>query len=194
MSLIKIQYSISGTTALAVEPYVVQAATNPAVITAGEQLNLDFIADGTYFTLVPVRNQVKISNATIVSWTCKTPFVNGTLVINNVIDPTLDVEITIPVKVKVAPQLITKPFLSQNTAPIDTRLVLSKKEMLETNDLYQPDVYFALCKDDGHFYLYNKNGVPTEETGKYTLITDIIEYSINSLDGGLIEADEIEEI
>ena len=186
MSLIKIQYSISGTTALAAETYVVQADTNPAAIAAGEQLSLDFIADGTYFTIVPVRNQVKISNAAVVSWSCKTPFVNGTLVINNVINPDLDVEITIPVKVKVAPQLVTKPFLNQNTAPIDTRLVLSKKEMLETNDLYQPDVYFALCKDDGHFYLYNKNSVANTNTGKFVIITDTVKPYLINIDGGEI--------
>ncbi len=44
--------------------------------------------------------------------------------------------------------------------------------MREANDTYLPDTYFALCKDEGHFYLYNKYNEPNEETGKYTLISD----------------------
>lgn len=186
MSLIKIQYSVSGTTPLAAENYILQADANPATIVAGEQISLDFNADGVYFTLVPIKTQVKVSNATLVSWTSKSPFTLGTLVINSVVDENSDVEITIPVKVKVAPQLITKPFLNQVSAPIDTRLVLSKKEMLDVNDTYQPDVYFALCKDEGHFYLYNKNSEPNEETGKFTLITDIFNEAFTNIDGGEI--------
>jgi hypothetical protein len=69
------------------------------------------------------------------------------------------------------------------SAPVDTRLVLTKKEMLEVNDLYQPEVYFALCKDDGHFYLYNKNIKGNSETGKFTVITEVIEATV---DGGEI--------
>ena len=127
MSLIKINYSVSGITPLAVEKYIAQANTNPTTIVAGEQVSLDFSADGTYFTLVPVKNQVQISNASIVSWTSKNPFTAGTLVINNVVDVEADIEITIPVKVKIAPQLITKPFVTRVSTPIDTRLVLSKQ-------------------------------------------------------------------
>ena len=186
MSLIKIQYSVNGTTPLAAEKYILQANANPATIVAGEQISLDFNADGVYFQLIPIKTQVKVSNATLVSWTSKSPFNSGTLVINSVVDENADVEITIPVKVKVAPQLITKPFLNQVSAPIDTRLVLSQKEMLDINDTYQPDVYFALCKDDGHFYLYNKNNEANETTGKFTLITDMFNEAFTNIDGGEI--------
>jgi hypothetical protein len=68
-------------------------------------------------------------------------------------------------------------------APVDTRLVLTKKEMKEANDNYLPDTYFALCKDEGHFYLYNKNSEPNPETGRFTLILDRVDSSI---DGGEI--------
>jgi hypothetical protein len=71
-------------------------------------------------------------------------------------------------------------------APVDTRLVLTKKEMREANDNYLPDTYFALCKDDGHFYLYNKNNEPNEVTGKFTLITEVVETYIDAFDGGEI--------
>jgi hypothetical protein len=67
MSLIKITYSVNGTSPLAAEKYTLQDTSNPTVIAAGEQVSLDFTADGVYFTLVPVKNQVKITNATIVS-------------------------------------------------------------------------------------------------------------------------------
>jgi hypothetical protein len=58
--------------------------------------------------------------------------------------------------------------------------------MLDINDTYQPDVYFALCKNDGHFYLYNKNSESNEVTGKFTLITEIVENYIETFDGGEI--------
>ena len=71
-------------------------------------------------------------------------------------------------------------------APVDTRLVLTKKEMKEANDNYLPDTYFALCKDEGHFYLYNKKNESNEETGKFTLITEVVETYIDKFDGGEI--------
>jgi hypothetical protein len=67
MSLIKITYSVSGTTPLTAEKYITQASSNPATIIAGEQISLAFIADGVYFTVVPVKSQVKITNASVVS-------------------------------------------------------------------------------------------------------------------------------
>ena len=85
-----------------------------------------------------------------------------------------------------APQLVSKPFLYQIPTPVDTRLVLTKQEMREAEDNYLPNTYFALCKDEGHFYLYNKNNEPNEETGKFTLITDVVEINIKGLDGGEI--------
>lgn len=186
MSLLKITYSVNGTSPLAAEKYILQDTSNPTAIAVGEQVSLDFTADGVYFTLVPVKNQVKITNATIVSWNCKAPFTKATLEINNVVDSNIDVEIIIPVKVKVAPQLVTKPFLAKVNAPIDSRLVLSKKEMLEIEEANQPDVYFALCKEDGHFYLYNKNSISNTETGKFTLISDYINSENTEFDCGEI--------
>lgn len=186
MSNIVIQYSVSGSTPLTVDTYVFGVNSNPKVINSSEQLTLQFKADGIYFQLVPTKSQVKITNATLASWTCKSPYSEATLEIKDVVDVSADVVITIPTKVKIAPQLVTKPFLTQITAPLDTRLVLSKKEMLEIKDNYQPDVYFALCKDDGHFYLYNKNVSKNDETGKFTIITDSIQKTLITIDGGEI--------
>lgn len=51
---------------------------------------------------------------------------------------------------------------------IDNRLVLSKVEMLNINDNHMPEKYFAVCKDDGYLYIYNKNSaLITSETGKF---------------------------
>jgi hypothetical protein len=96
-------------------------------------------------------------------------------------NPTSDVEVTIVAVVSAAPQIVGKPFLYQLAAPVDTRLVLSKKEMCNISDNFLPDIYFALCKDDGHFYLYNKANEPKDETGKFTLIADAIEIKYEDL-------------
>ena len=53
--------------------------------------------------------------------------------------------------------------------PIDGRILLSKKEMYEIDDNILPEKYFAICKEDGRLYLYNKFNVITEETGKWRL-------------------------
>lgn len=51
---------------------------------------------------------------------------------------------------------------------IDNRLVLSKVEMLNINDNQMPDMYFAVCSDDGYLYIYNKNAsLISSETGKF---------------------------
>lgn len=183
MSAIIINYAVDGSTPLKAATYVLPANDNPAAIAAGESVTLNFTADGTYFTILPVSAKVIVENATLSSWTCLKPFTAASAIITNVVDPEADVTITIPVKVKTAPQQVIKPFFVQATTPIDTRLVLSKTEMKNAIDTYLPDVYFALCKDDGHFYLYNKQMEPNELTGRYTLITDAVEGMIH-IDGG----------
>ena len=110
-------------------------------------------------------------------------------------NPTSDVVVTIKAKVNVVPQEIVKPFLLQKTFPVDSRLVLSKAEMREVLDSTMPDIYFALCKNDGHFYLYNKAIEPNEETGKYRLISDSITYLMEpDITGKVAEAIEKENI
>lgn len=51
--------------------------------------------------------------------------------------------------------------------PIDERLVLTKAEMLAINENTMPDVYFATCKDDGKFYIFDKSNTTSETTGKF---------------------------
>lgn len=50
---------------------------------------------------------------------------------------------------------------------VDNRLLLSKIEMASINDNQMPDKYFAVCKDDGYLYMYDKSKVPNNETGKF---------------------------
>lgn len=69
------------------------------------------------------------------------------------------------------------------SVPIDTRIVLTKAEMLATNDNVMPVTYFAICSDDGGFYLYNKNINDIDldpDTGKYTKIFDSAILSIST--------------
>ena len=179
---IKINYEVSGeATPLLPEKYIVGAESNPTIIAEGETVKLNFKADGMYFALKS-RKGATATGATL-NWSCASPYTEAEITLSN---PTSNVEITIVAVVKAAPQVVGKPFLYQMAAPVDTRLVLTKKEMREANDNYLPDTYFALCKDEGHFYLYNKNSEPNEVTGKFTLITEVVKTYIDAFDGGEI--------
>ena len=50
---------------------------------------------------------------------------------------------------------------------VDSRLTLSKTEMLAIKDSLMPTVYFAVCKDDHAIYIYNKDNSVDPETGKF---------------------------
>lgn len=58
-------------------------------------------------------------------------------------------------------------FLLNASSPLDYRQVLTKQQMLSAEDYGMPDVYFAICKDDGKFYLYNKSNISNSDTGKF---------------------------
>ena len=67
---------------------------------------------------------------------------------------------------------VNSSFKVQAPAPIDTRLTLTKAQMLTTNDNLMPSVYFALCTDDNAFYLYSKANTVDEYTGKFRYMFD----------------------
>ena len=50
---------------------------------------------------------------------------------------------------------------------VDSRLTLSKAEMLTIKDSLMPAVYLAVCKDDNAIYIYNKDNSVDPETGKF---------------------------
>ena len=50
---------------------------------------------------------------------------------------------------------------------IDSRLTLSKAEMLAIKDDLMPTVYLAVCKDDNFIYIYNKDNSVDPETGRF---------------------------
>lgn len=59
-------------------------------------------------------------------------------------------------------------FMVGSREPIDNRLILTKAEMLAMSEAIMPDVYFAICKDDGKVYVYNKNStIQSSETGLF---------------------------
>ncbi len=186
---INIKFEISGeSTPLNPQYYILPAATNPTTIEAGETAVLNFTADGMYFGFKS-RKGASATGADL-SWSSSGS--GATITLSN---PTSDVEVTILAVVNTAPQLVSKPFLYQLAAPVDTRLILSKKEMREMSDNFLPNIYFALCKNDGHFYLYNKDLEPNEETGKYRLIADSITYILEpDIEGKVAEAIEKENI
>lgn len=163
--------------------YVKALDTNPTTIEEGGSATLDFVADGLYFVFLKAKAlAAKVTGASF-TWTSTDPFTSGRMVLSN---PTDNIVINIRAKVNVVPQEVTRPFLLQKNFPVDTRLVLSKQEMLEMDDTGMPNTYFALCKDEGHFYLYNKNSEPNEVTGKFTPITEVVETYIDSFDAGEI--------
>ena len=53
--------------------------------------------------------------------------------------------------------------------PIDQRLVLTKEQMRSVVEARMPDVYVAICKDDGKLYTFNKANVFDDDTGKFRL-------------------------
>ena len=62
-------------------------------------------------------------------------------------------------------------------AAVDKRIYLTKAEMLTAEDNFNlPDVYFAVCPDDGKLYLYNVNNVASAETGKFKRIESTINF------------------
>ena len=53
---------------------------------------------------------------------------------------------------------------------VDSKMYLTKAQMLVQNDNIMPDVYFAVCPDDGKFYLYNKANLVDPTTGKFRVL------------------------
>ena len=51
---------------------------------------------------------------------------------------------------------IPQGFKIASKEVVDTRLVMSKAEMLTVSDAVMPEVYFTLCSDDNTMYIYNK--------------------------------------
>lgn len=58
-------------------------------------------------------------------------------------------------------------FKIGSVEPIDTRLTLSKTEMLNISDNLMPNVYFAVCTEDHELYIYDKFGDIDPDTGKF---------------------------
>lgn len=59
-----------------------------------------------------------------------------------------------------------------SAAPIDSRLVLSKEQMLAVNDNVYPQVYSCVCSDDRQLYIYDKDAEISAETGKFRKAAD----------------------
>lgn len=66
---------------------------------------------------------------------------------------------------------INAPFELGAAVPVDTRLTLSKAEMLTVNDNVWPSKYLTVCSDDGAIYLYDKTNTMDAETGKFRILS-----------------------
>lgn len=78
-------------------------------------------------------------------------------------------------------------FNIKGASPIDTRLVLSKSEMLNINDNLMPETYFAVCTNDDQLYLYNKYAEPNAETGKFQLLGKDVIDRVSVLEDDVVE-------
>lgn len=167
--IINYEIASDATSPMLLTKYVKELDTNPKTIEEGGTVTLGFVADGLYYILQKAKAlAIKVTGASS-TWSCVAPYTYGSLVLSN---PTSDVTVSIKAKVNVLPQQLSRPFLVQKPFAIDTRMVLSKAEMRDIDDTEMPDTYFALCKEDGHFYVYYKEADFNEETGKYSLVTD----------------------
>lgn len=84
---------------------------------------------------------------------------------------------------------ISSGFKIGSTEPIDSRLVLTKREMVAMKDTLMPESYISICKDDHRVYSYNKSNKFNTETGKFRILESIIKGYYNDgefyEDGGL---------
>lgn len=92
---------------------------------------------------------------------------------------------------------ITYPygFIVSSPEPIDSRIVLTKEEMVAMKKAKMPQVYFAICKDDGNLYLYNSANEIDEETGRFRLLqsggsTDATDVKVSEKEGNIITMEE----
>lgn len=158
-------YSITiNVTPLEAKSYIFSDPTNPTTIDAGETVELKFSADSVFYILL--KNQasaVAVSGAQILSWECAAPYSEAILTIGNA---TNNVIINLAARQKISPIVMSSPFKLNAQAPIETRFVLTKQQMLEMLDTSEPDIYFAVCKDDRRFYIYDKT-FSSIETGKF---------------------------
>ena len=71
-------------------------------------------------------------------------------------------------------------FTIGSSEPIDSRLVMSKEQMLNINPLTQPEKYFCVCNDDSLIYVYDANNAEDPATGKFRVVSggsvDLSEY------------------
>ena len=56
--------------------------------------------------------------------------------------------------------------------PIDSRLVMTKAQMLAANDATMPQVYGCWCTEDGKPYIYNKNNTVDSQLGRFRQAPD----------------------
>ena len=62
-------------------------------------------------------------------------------------------------------------FTIGSSEPIDSRLIMSKEQMLNINPLTQPEKYFCVCSDDSLIYVYDANNAEDPTTGKFRVIS-----------------------
>lgn len=78
-------------------------------------------------------------------------------------------------------------FIITSKEPIDSRLVMTKAEMLAIKKARMPDNYFCLCSDDGKIYVYDATAEVDPELGRFRLANEDIEGDIEDIVDQLAE-------
>lgn len=79
--------------------------------------------------------------------------------------------------------VVPQGFEVQSKQPIDSRILLTKEQMLSINDNIMPVKYFVICVDDGKLYLYDKNRPTDPEVGRFKEVTADISGDISTIEG-----------
>ena len=74
-------------------------------------------------------------------------------------------------------------FTIGSSEPIDSRLVMSKDQMLNINPLTQPEKYFCVCSDDSLIYVYDANNADDPATGKFRVVSVRTSFSFPATSG-----------
>lgn len=79
------------------------------------------------------------------------------------------------------PIIFSNGFNITSKEPIDSRLVMTKEEMLAVKKARMPDKYFCLCSDDGKIYVYDANAEIDPEFGRFRPADEEIEGNIDDI-------------
>jgi len=68
-------------------------------------------------------------------------------------------------------------LLISGTDAVDTRLVMTKAEMVTAKGSKMPDNYICICKDDGKLYMWDKSFTPDPTYGRFKPYEEVMDLT-----------------